>query len=237
MTSPRYRRVAAAVFSDMFKWSLWFFSILLTIHVIRVFWLNGDTNQIEGFFVFSQYSVNIFMLVVGIMSAYVFMSRHIQQGISRRDSYLGTALAAIALSLFATLVPLVINGLQHLLAESISLPVELDTASAFETTGGWFAAAIALFLNTLTFYLAGWIISIGYYRFGWIAGFGFIALSFIIFGLNDYLWKPNTADAMEWLPYDPLEANFWLTATGSSAMILVLFFLLRLLTKRVPIKM
>ncbi|AUD13199.1 MULTISPECIES: hypothetical protein [Planococcus] len=237
MTSPRYRRVAAAVFSDMFKWSLWFFSILFVIHLVRVFWLNGDTNQIEGFFVFSQYSVNIFMLVVGIMSAYVFMSRHIQQGVSRKDSYLGTALAALALSAFATLVPLAVNGLQHLLAETISLPVELDTVSAFETTGGWFAAAIALFLNTLTFFLAGWVISIGYYRFGWIAGFGFIALSFVIFGLNDYLWKPNTADAMEWLPYNPLEANFWLTALGSSVLILLLFSLMRLLTKRVTIKM
>lgn len=237
MTSPRYKKVAAAVFSDMFKWSLWFFSILFAIHLVRVFWLNGDENQIEGFFVFSQYSVNIFMLVVGIMSAYVFLSRHIQQGISRRDSYLGTALAVLALSLFATLVPLVVNALQQLLADMVSLPVELDTASAFETTGGWFAAAIALFLNTLTFYLAGWIISIGYYRFGWIAGFGFIALSFVIFGLNDYLWKPNTADAMEWLPYDPLEANFWLTALGSSILVLLLFSFMRLLTKRVTIKM
>lgn len=237
MTTPRYRKVSAAVFSDMFKWSLWFFSILFAVHLIRIFWLNGGTDRIEGFFIFSQYSVNIFMLVVGIMSAYVFMSRHIQQGVSRKDSYLGTALAALALSAFATLVPLTVNGLQHLLAETISLPVELDTVSAFETTGGWFAAAIALFLNTLTFFLAGWVISIGYYRFGWIAGFGFIALSFVIFGLNDYLWKPNTADAMEWLPYNPLEANFWLTALGSSVLILLLFSLMRLLTKRVTIKM
>ncbi|MDE4084398.1 hypothetical protein PO902_04975 [Planococcus maritimus] len=237
MTSPRYRRVAAAVFSDMFKWSLWFFSILFVIHLVRVFWLNSDTNEIEGFFVFSQYSVNIFMLVVGIMTAYAFMGRHIQQGLSRRDSYVGTALAAIGLSLFVTLVPLVINAIQHLLAEMVTLPVNLDTASAFEETGGWIAAAIALFLNVLTFYLAGWLISIGYYRFGWIAGFGFIALSFVVFGLNDYLWKPTTADAMEWLPYDPLEANFWLIALGSSILVLLLFSLMRLLTKRVTIKM
>ena len=237
MTSPRYRRVAAAVFYDMFKWSLWFFSILFVIHLVRVFWLNSDTNEIEGFFVFSQYSINIFMLVVGIMTAYAFMGRHIQQGLSRRDSYIGTALAAIGLSLFVTLVPLVINAIQHLLAEMVTLPVTLDTASAFEETGGWIAAAIALFLNVLTFYLAGWLISIGYYRFGWIAGFGFIALSFVVFGLNDYLWKPTTADAMEWLPYDPLEANFWLIALGSSILVLLLFSLMRLLTKRVTIKM
>lgn len=236
MISARYKKVAAAVFSDMFKWSLWFFSILFTIHLVRVFWLNGSTNQIEGFFIFAQYSVNIFMLVVGIMAAYVFLSRHIQQGISRRDSYIGTALAATGLALFATLVPLIVNGLQHVLAETISLPVELDTASAFETTGGWVAAAISLFLNALTFFLAGWLISIGYYRFGWIAGFAFIALSFVVFGLNDYLWKP-TSDMVGWMTYHPLEVDFWLTALGSSTMILVLFSLMRLLTKRVPIKM
>lgn len=237
MVSQRYRRVAAAVFSDMFKWSLWFFSILFAIHLVRVFWLNSDTDQIEGFFVFSQYSVNIFMLVVGIMTAYAFMGRHIQQGLSRRDSYAGTAIAAVGLSLFVTIVPLVINGIQHFLAETVALPVTLDTASAFEATGGWFAAAIALFLNVLTFYLAGWLISIGYYRFGWIAGFGFIALSFVVFGLNDYLWKPTTADAMAWLPYDPLDADFWLTALGSSVLVLVLFLAMRLMTKRVTIKM
>ncbi|MDN5708917.1 MAG: hypothetical protein L0G95_05720, partial [Planococcus sp. (in: firmicutes)] len=112
----------------------------------------------------------------------------------------------------------------------------LDTAVAFETTAGMIAAAIALFMNVLTYYLAGWLISIGYYRFRWIAGFGFIALTFIVFGLNDYLWKPGNY-TLDWLPYEPLEADFWLTALGSAAMILVLFLAMKILTKRVPIKM
>ncbi|MDN5710373.1 MAG: hypothetical protein L0G95_13100, partial [Planococcus sp. (in: firmicutes)] len=140
MTSRRYLKVATAVFSEMIRWSLWFFSILLVIHLIRIFWLNGGPSPIEGFFTFSQYSTSIFMLVLGIMSAYTFMGRHIQQGVSRRDSFFGISLAAIGLSLFLTVVPLVINGIQHLLAEVISLPVALDTALAFETTAGMAAA-------------------------------------------------------------------------------------------------
>ncbi|MBU9674750.1 hypothetical protein KQ939_09235 [Planococcus sp. CP5-4] len=236
MTSRRYLKVATAVFSEMIRWSLWFFSILLVIHLIRIFWLNGGPSPIEGFFTFSQYSTSIFMLVLGIMSAYTFMGRHIQQGVSRRDSFFGISLAAIGLSLFLTVVPLVINGIQHLLAKVSVFPVALDTAVAFETTAGMVAAAIALFMNVLTYYLAGWLISIGYYRFRWIAGFGFIALTFIVFGLNDYLWKPGNY-TLDWLPYEPLEADFWLTALGSAAMILVLFLAMRILTKRAPIKM
>lgn len=236
MTSPRSMKVATAVFSEMIRWSLWFFSILLAIHIVRIFWLNGGPSPIEGFFIFSQYSTNIFMLVLGIMSAYTFMGRHIQQGISRRDSFFGISLAATGLSLFLTVVPLVINGIQHLLAKTSIFPVALDTAVAFETTAGATAAAIALFLNVLTYYFTGWLISIGYYRFRWIAGFGFIALSFIVFGLNDYLWKPGNY-TLAWLSSEPLEADFWLIVLGSVAMLLVLFFAMRLLTKRVPIKM
>lgn len=236
MTSTRSMKVATAVFKEMIRWSLWFFSILLAIHLIRVFWLNGGPAPIEGFFTFSQYSTSIFTLVLGIMTAYTFMGRHIQQGVSRRDSFFGISLAATGFALFLTVVPLAINGLQHLLAKASIFPVALDTAVVFESTAGAAAAAIGLFLNVLTYFFAGWLISIGYYRFRWIAGFGFIALSFIVFGLNDYLWKPGNY-TLDWLPYEPFEMDFWLIVLGSVAMLLVLFLVMRLLTKRVPIKM
>ncbi|MBT2583473.1 hypothetical protein [Planococcus sp. ISL-109] len=75
--------------------------------------LNENTAPIEGFFVFSRYSVNIFMLTCGIMLVYAFMGQHVQQGISRKDWYKGTAMAGVGFALLVTLVPLVINGIQY----------------------------------------------------------------------------------------------------------------------------
>lgn len=233
-----YPKVAISTFYEQFKWSLWFFSILFVIHLGRLYLLNEETAPIVGFFVFSRYSVNIFMLVCGIMLVYAFMGQHVQQGISRKDWYKGTVMAALGLALFVTLVPLAINGMQYVLAQFISWPVEFGSAIAFTSVTGWLAATASFFFNALTYYLIGWLIGIGYYRFGWILGFGFIGLASIAFTINDFFWTDNgLSSTIPWVLQITGNPGFAVAVIGSMILIAVLFATMHLLTRRVPIKM
>lgn len=239
MKSPKlYSKVAASTFYEQFKWSLWFFSILLIIHMGRLYFLNEETAPVVGFFVFSSYSVNIFMLICGIMLVYAFMGQHVQQGISRKDWYKGTAMAGVGFALFVTVVPLIVHGIQYMLAPFISWPVELESAIAFTSATGWLAAIVAFFFNALTYYLIGWLIGIGYYRFGWILGFGFIGLASIAFTINDYFWTDNgISSAIPWALQITGNAGFTIAFIGSVILVTVLLAAMHFLTRRVPIKM
>lgn len=233
-----YRKVSGSTFYEQFKWSLWFFATLLVIHLMRLYFLNDSTAAIEGFFVFSRYSVNIFMLVLGIMLVYAFMGQHVQQGISRKAWYTGSAIATVSLAIAVTLMPLIINGILYLLAPFISWPVELESAIAFTSLTGWLAAIAAFFFNALIYYLIGWLIGLGYYRFGWILGFGFIGLATIAFTINDFFWTDNgLSSAIPWAVEISGNAGFAVAVIGSVILIAVLFASMHFLTKRVPIKM
>lgn len=239
MKSERHSKVAAHVFYQQFKWSLWFFSILFAIHIVRIFFLNSGMETVEGFFIFAYQPVNIFMLVCGIMIVYVFMGQHIHQGISRKEWYKGTALSAIGLALVITLVTLLINGIQYALQQFISLPVGLDNAIAFGAFEGSLSSTAGFFFNALTFYMIGWMIGIGYYRFGWLLGFGFIALALVGFSLNDFFWEGNVYSTLlaSWVPQFTPNTSFVVAITGSVLLIAALFVFMVSMTKRVTIKM
>lgn len=231
-----YKKITADIFIEQFKWSVWFFTILVSIHVAVLFFNLNNSNEIIGFFEFSSYSVAIFTFVSGIMASYTFMTRFVQQGISRKHVFLGITLASFGLSLLLTLLSLIITGIEFLLTSYTSLPL---TFVSYGSTADWIMEIAAYLLNVYTFYLAGWLISIGYYRFGWLIGFGFIGLAVITLGLNDYFLDDTvTLNAFfSFIPENPLVTNPALAFGGALILIAVLLVAMRFLTRRVVIKM
>lgn len=228
-------KVAFDIFYEQFKWSLWFLSILVLIHVFVLFFVPNSEAGIANFFEFSRYSTAIFMLVCGIMAVYVFFTSHVQQGVTRKDVYFGIAIGAFGLALFLTLIPLILNGIEFLLAEYIALPF---TFTSMGSASEWLMEAIFYLLNIFTYYLAGWLIGIGYYRFGWIFGFLFIAAAIIALSLNGNFWgEYDISSVVPWLPNIPTEPSPAIAITGSFVLIAVLLAVMRLLTKRMAIKM
>lgn len=233
-----YPKVAGTMFYEQFKWSLWFFSFLLAAYIIRASFFEPDIAGIEGFFVFSRYSVGIFLLVCGIMSTYVFMGEHVHHGVTRRDWFKGAAISAFLLTLGVTMLPLLINGIEYGLVQLGIFTYELGSLSAFQPVGGWIAAIGAFFLNGLAYYLIGWLIGIGYYRYGWVAGFGFIGLAIGALSINGYFWNDGgLSEIIPWVPHFPGDAALLTTFVGSAILIAVLLLSMHWMTKRAPIKM
>ena len=230
-----YPKVAFDIFYEQFKWSIWFISILTAIHVIVLLFFADARTEIGGFFEFSRYSTAIFMLVSGIMASYVFLSAYVQQGISRKDVYRGIGIGAFGLALFLTILPLLLNGVEYLLSEYMSLPL---TFSSYGSAADWFVEVLIYLLNIFTYYLVGWLISIGYYRFGWMIGFLFIALAIVALSLNGYFWgDEGISSIIPWIPNNPIENSPSISFIGSLILIAALLAAMRLLTKRVAIKM
>src|SRR5690606_7031359 len=102
----------------------------------------------------------------------------------------------------------------------------------------WLREIVDYMMNIFTFYLVGWMISIGYYRFGWLIGFVFIALSILAFSFNDYFrGDTGLTSFIPWLPKVSMEATPFIGIAGSIVLIAVLLIFIYSLTKRVAIKM
>ncbi|WP_033542937.1 hypothetical protein [Planococcus sp. CAU13] len=233
-----YPKIARGTFHEQFKWSLWFFGFLTAAHIIGLIIVNITDEQLLGFFVFSTHSVSIFLLVCGIISVYVFMGLFVQQGVTRKDSYLGIAIAALALTFAVTLISLVLNAIEQLIAGSMSLPLETDVTNMFEPAAGWFAAACYYYLNMLTYYLVGWFIGVGYYRYGWLIGFVFVALAILAISINGYFWgDADLSSIIPLIPHSPADASPVIAVIGSLILNTALLISIRLLTKRMAIKL
>ena len=229
-----YPKVAFDLFYEQFKWGIWFFSFLIAAHIIGMVIVTYNNTSVDRFFVFSSYSVAIFMLVCGIIAAYGFLGYFVQQGITRKDLYIGTVISTIALGLAVTLIPLAVNGIEYLVSSFVALPIDADVKDA----SGWLSATSIFFLNAFTYYLIGWLIGLGYYRFGWLIGFVFVAIAIAALSLNGYfLGDGGLSSVIPWVPYIPAEASPLIAIIGSLILITVLLVATRILTKRIPIKM
>lgn len=233
-----YPKVAFDLFYEQFKWTIWFFSFLIAAHIIGMFIGARNDASIPQFFVFSSQSVAIFMLICGIMLAYAFMGYYVQQGITRKDLYSGAILAALALALAVTLIPLAVNGLEHLISGFAALPIDSEAATIIGPATEWLPAASIFFTNAFTYYLIGMLIGAGYYRFGWIIGFAFVGIAIAALSLNGYfLGDSGLSSAIPWVVYTPAEASPALAVIGSLVLIAVLLISTRMMTKRIIIKM
>ncbi|AQU78512.1 MULTISPECIES: hypothetical protein [Planococcus] len=230
-----YSKVAVDLFYEQVKWSIWFFFFVTAAHVIGLVIASKNNASIQGFFAFSTYSVAIFMLVCGIIAAYSFLGYYVQQGITRKDLYAGTVISTFFLALAVTLIPLALNGIEHLISTFVTLPIDANTYMIFDLATGWFSASGMFFLDIFTFYLIGWLIGIGYYRFGWLIGFGFIAIAMGALSLNSFFWTGSSM--IPWIPFISIEVSITLATVGSLMLITLLLVAIRLLTKRIPIKM
>ena len=232
--STVYRKVTMDLFFEQMKWSAWFLGIITVVHLIIRYFLPDTRESIGGFFEFSRSSAGIFMLVLGILSAYGFMQYYVQQGISRKDMFKGIALAAGGLSVFVTVAVLVVNGIEHLISQ------QFPGSSVLVNSGiddSWLVEAAFYALSIYVYFLIGWLISIGYYRFGWIIGLGFVVLAIIAISLHDYFLSGGLTEAIPWLPDVTREAAPFVGTIGTAGLIAVLLAAIYGLTKRVMIRM
>lgn len=259
--NPILSKVSFDLYSAQMKWSIWYISILLFVHITIIIISVNLTDTFGDFLAFSYGSSKIYMLVIGILSAYAFLTFYINHGITRKDYFKGTAISALAISISLAIIAAVLNvieyvilrliNIEHILEPSMenshiqnadqSISIDLTglvvSGSSFINSSNWLVSLIVYSMTIFIAYLIGWLIGVGYYRFGWIIGFGFIALAIIMSTLLDLLWGNELAEPLSnWLAFD-LNIPLVVSILGTLVLIGMTLWFIRFLTRDVPIKM
>lgn len=257
-----FPKVAVDMFSVQFIWSLWFISFVFLAHIVMIVISINTDSAVGEFLHFSHSSSKIYMLVIGIISSYAFLTFYVNHGVTRKDYFTGAALAAAGLAAAIAIIAIVLTGLEYAILEITNLPVTINnsledngiessdnsisifvpkailSSSILVHSSSWLLSLLMYTLNILTLYVIGWLIGSGYYRFGWVIGFGFIAISLVSIIIADLLWGTELGEPLSnWLPFTSISLPVSVSAAGSIILIGVILWGTRLLTKRITIKM
>lgn len=254
--SISFSRVGFDLFWVQLTWTFYYLGITLLVNIIRLFF----GGNLDTFYSAGYISSNIYMLVIGII-AINFLPYYVENGITRKNYFLGNLIASAGLSIILPILTYFISLVEKLIVNNFTsndladrtleqLVIEMDMdgnivgeiiqsviLTPFISPESNLLLSLALFsLHIFIFYMIGWLIGSAFYRLGVIAGIIFIAI-----GLSFLLIK----DAMIRLAMDLplLEVVAFLESTPKVSalpivfgVILVTVLLIRQLTKRASIK-
>ncbi|GAB6929238.1 hypothetical protein JCM10914A_32210 [Paenibacillus sp. JCM 10914] len=220
------------------NWALGFLLVLLLLHVGMGIGTSIGLNvrsefAEEDFLSLAFRSSKGFLLVIGILSAYGFLSYYVKMGLTRKDFYYGAVLSTGILSL---LFPLVAGTIQLVLG--LFMNGSINSAILQEFNNNWLHFVTAYSIQNFFFYLMGWLIGTGFYRYDWIRGIGFIAIAVVGIAVIDGLWQYELESFWgNWLPITFGEMPFLATLAVSLAVIVVALILIRFMSRKITIRM
>ncbi|MBO1001797.1 hypothetical protein [Pseudogracilibacillus auburnensis] len=253
-----YTKVGLDLFYVQLTWTFWALGIFLLINIFRLIFLDYVDSYYSGGYI----AANIYMLVIGII-AINFLPYYVENGITRKNFFIGNVLASIGLSLVIPFLIYVISFFEKLILHNFTSIVLRDHTleevveevttdidgniigeiiqsiilTPFINPEANLILSLALFsLHIFVFYIIGWMIGAAFYRLGVIGGLIFIAIGLALIVLKDSMIR---------LVLDiPLFQNFTALANIPENLalpfvfiiVLVSIILIRLLTKRAPIK-
>lgn len=225
---------AAKITKEMFyhqgSWALGFMFVFLAIYMIG----GAVGGYKEDLFSIAYSSTKGFMLVIGIISAFGFLSFYVRNGITRKAFFQGAALAACLLSLAFTLA----IGIITLVLGKLNLWNSADGPILAAFDGNWMVALASYAIQMFFFYLMGWMIGSGFYRYDWIRGLVFIAGAIILFGMMDVLWTFELASLRErWMSLEAVDVPLPISVAGSLVVIAAALATIRQLTRNIAIKL
>ncbi|WP_440896489.1 hypothetical protein ACS127_00335 [Amphibacillus sp. Q70] len=216
------------------QWSLWYLAIVIAISLIAPLFIpqmnEGQWNFVEVIYNASK----IYLVVVALFTCFALLGYMVKSGVTRRDYFYGTMIAAVGVSFSLMIMASIIS----VVIEWIGYQPYSQTISFLDTTSTWFVPILSLSLILLSYYIAGWIIAVGYYRFGGLKTVGFVILAFSFVSLIDLLWEgemvyPFFSKAFSFsLDGMPILYSFGITLILMG----LALWLVRLITKRIPIK-
>lgn len=246
-----FLKVGFATLQAQLIWALWFLGIMLVVNIIRLVLSNFGVES-DYFYAQLFISSNIFMLIVGIITIY-FLPFYVENGVTRKDYFYGNVIAALGLSLLIPIGGYVITFVEKLIFPNFRNP---DFSPVFDHDGNIigdliqsviltpyvdvetspFLSLVVFSINILGFYLIGWMIGAAFYRLGVIGGLFIIVLGLVFIAFKDSMMRIALDLPMfeffKVFQVVPQSIAFFL---GIGVIVLILF-IIRLLTKRAPIK-
>ncbi|WP_188208194.1 hypothetical protein [Alkalibacillus aidingensis] len=231
------KKVTIDMLYEQMKWAFIFLSVILLIQIsFTVISLLKEFSR-GDFLLFSYNSTPIFMLIIGIISAYSFLPTYVKQGVTRKDYFLGGTLSGAGVAVGLTVSSILITLIEHEVIGLLNAETQLDTWTN-QMGGTWLSAFVFYCFSIIIFYYIGWLIGVGYYRYGWVVGFGFIAVAIVFMMVTDFLWESEVwKNSSDWLPLELSHISVMLSVVGSLIVITVLLILIRTITRRIRIKM
>lgn len=260
-----FPKVAVDLYIVQLVWSFSFLGILLFLQIAKpilamIPLLNmNDKINVSNYFDTVFVSSNIFMLVIGIIAILGFLPYYVSNGVTRKDYFKGAAIAAAGLAISIPIVASVIYALQIFIMKITNFPLVQESSLAkqvaetddgfagdliqsiiftpfVELESNWILAIAVFALNIFTYYIVGWLIGTGFYRFGVFIGLLCIALAFIVVYIQDLLLS-IALDLPVHDVFTSLDFSLYLAFAGALALAAITLWIIRQMTKRVPIKM
>lgn len=244
-----FNRVGFELLQAQLIWSFWYLGILLVVDLVRLFIFN---TEIDLLYNQSYVASNVFMLVIGIIAIY-FLPYYVENGVTRKNYFLGNILAAVSLSILIPIISYVITLLQSTVLTSLN---ESQLASVPDTDTNLIGdmlqsilltpyvdidtnVLMSLFifsLNIFVFYLIGWLIGTAFYRLGVIGGLLFIVIAILFIAVKDSMLRIALS-----LPLFESFSMFDIASPSMASLLVfivigITLFLIYLLTRRAPIK-
>lgn len=252
-----YLKVANDTFFVQMIWALWAFAIVIVITIVKNIIIAKTGADISGFLTSYSQTANVYMLVIGIISATGLLPYFINHGITRKDYFKGSTIGAIALSLTITILFIIIALVERAVIKMLNLSLQLDPSSgagfaseagdplivnlllvivdapsALSAEGGLLMFLI-FSLNLLTYYVIGWMISSAFIRLKVIGGLAFIVLSLLFFTGRNIIWGYNFGNIVSFAPVD---VSPFISMLGTIVIIGISLYFVRLLTRKIVVK-
>ncbi|UJL46672.1 hypothetical protein KFZ58_01545 [Virgibacillus sp. NKC19-16] len=253
MKPVSFTKTGLDLFVLQLSWTFWALGIFLLINLGRILFL----SHVDSFYSAGYIAGNIYMLVIGII-AIGFLTYYVENGITRKNYFLGNVIASIGLSI---VIPILIYGIsliqQFVINRFTSIVLNEDALEnvVIDIDGNIFGEIIqsviltpfispetnlilslALFsLNIFVFYIIGWLIGAAFKRLGVIGGLLFIVIGIALIAVKDSMIRLAMGiplfESFSFLDIVPEALAFPLIFV----VIVVTLMMIRLLTKRAEI--
>ena len=254
------RKVGLDLFIEQMGWTGWFIGITFIIHLIKVVFATYQGDEVNVYYLSGHISSGIYMLVIGIIVGHAFLSFYVENGVTRKDFFIGGLLAATGLSIAIPTIVLLITSIEIFVVKLLNLSIIFETSfkAAIEDDGkvgignvvshiingpgidldsNWFLSTFVFMLNLIFYYLLGWMVASSFQRYGFMVGLGTIVLSYTMILIRGWLWGDEVRGYIAYiLPFDKLDLPLHGFIIGSLVLTALSGKLIRLFTRRMPIK-
>lgn len=250
--------VTQQLFLSQLKWTYAFLGIILIVNIVKIIFAFINGIEVQGYFNMSFVASNFYMFIIG-MQAMEFLAYFVGNGVTRKHYIIGNVISTIGLSLFISIATLILFYMEKFIVSVTNLQYKIQSINEIELDGNIIGdtlqmmiispyvdpndhallATIILSVHLFVFYLLGWLIVASFYRYKVVIGLISIVAAIAIKMLKDSFIRIaidlpaiGIFSSLDSLSLSPLIAII-----GVLLIIVGLVYMIRTITKDIPIKM
>ncbi|ERN54006.1 hypothetical protein M3689_02510 [Alkalihalophilus marmarensis] len=236
--NSRYKKVTIDFYLMQLKWVAWFIPCVLAAYLLLGRFIRDSVDLDLVFHAFMYQPSKVFMLICGIMACFVFFNFYVRNGVTRKDVFLGTSIAAALLAVSIMIISVLLSAILMLIGSFTPFSPGMGQLEFLGAEQNLLTFTLSTSLIIFSYYIGGWVISVGFYRYGWLIGMAFIAIGVVLFALTDSFWEAEIAHSIaDSINITFPQLSFITSIVGTIVVIAASLYLVRQLTKSVRIKL